>query len=101
MMLNNKVALVTGGSSGIGLAIVERFLKEGAKVVITGRSKKRCEDARSQFEPSAAVAVVAGDVSKWCDVQKMVETTLNRFGRIDILVNNAGSNSYAYAAKRN
>ena len=90
MMLNNKVALVTGGSSGIGLAIVERFLKEGAKVVINGRSKKRCEEARNQFESSTTVAVVPGDVSKWDDVQKMVETTIKHFGRIDILVNNAG-----------
>ena len=45
MILKNKVALVTGGSSGIGLAIAERFLKEGAKVMITGRSKQRCDDA--------------------------------------------------------
>jgi NAD(P)-dependent dehydrogenase (short-subunit alcohol dehydrogenase family) len=92
MMLKNKVALVTGGSSGIGLAIAERFLKEGAKVVITGRSKQRCDDALKYLETLAkdAVGSLAGDVSKWNDVQQMVEHTVNRFGRIDILINNAG-----------
>ena len=92
MMLNSKVALITGGSSGIGLAIAERFLKEGAKVVISGRSKERCDAAQKQLEVIAAEAVdsATGDVSKWVDVQTMVEKTVNRFGRIDILVNNAG-----------
>jgi len=91
-MLKDKVALVTGGSSGIGLAIAERFLKEGAKVVITGRSKERCREAQRQLELLTAetVTTVAGDVSKWNDVQEMVETAINSFGRIDILVNNAG-----------
>lgn len=91
-MLKNKVTLITGGSSGIGTAIAERFLREGAKVVITGRSKERCDAARKQLEMIGADAVdsEAGDVSKWDDVQKMVEKTVSRFGRIDILVNNAG-----------
>jgi len=97
MMLNNKVALITGGSSGIGLAIAARFIKEGAKVVIAGRSKARCDAAQKQLETIAlaaqasdAVDSVSGDVSKWVDVKKMVEKTVSRFGKIDILVNNAG-----------
>ena len=92
MMLKNKVALITGGSSGIGMAIAERFLKEGAKVVITGRFKDRCYAAQKQLETISADAVdfATGDVSKWDDVQKIVEKTVNRFDRIDILVNNAG-----------
>ncbi len=92
MMLKNKVALITGGSSGIGLAIAERFLKEGAKIVITGRSKERCDTAQKQLKTIVADAVVSetGDVSKWDDVQKMVEKTVKQFGRIDILINNAG-----------
>jgi len=78
MMLKNKVALVTGGSSGIGLAIAERFLKEGAKVVITGRSKQRCDDALKHLESFGKDAVdsAAGDVSSWNDVQQMVENTV-------------------------
>jgi len=92
MMLKNKVALITGGSSGIGLAIAERFLKEGAKIVITGRSKEQCDAAQIQLKTIVANAVVSetGDVSKWDDVQKMVEKTVKQFGRIDILINNAG-----------
>ena len=70
MMLKNKVALITGGSSGIGVAIAERFLKEGAKVVIFGRSKERCDTAQKQLKNIVADAVVSvtGDVSKWDDV---------------------------------
>ena len=99
MMLNNKVALITGGSSGIGLAIAARFIKEGAKVVIAGRSKARCDAAQKQLETIAlaaqasdAVDSVSGDVSKWVDVKKMVEKTVSRFGKIDILINGAGGN---------
>jgi NAD(P)-dependent dehydrogenase (short-subunit alcohol dehydrogenase family) len=92
MMLKNKVVLITGGSSGIGMAIAERFLKEGAKIVITGRSKERCDNAQKQLKAIVADAVVSvtGDVSKWGDVQKMVARTIKQFGRIDILINNAG-----------
>jgi len=92
MMLKNKVALITGGSSGIGMAIAQRFLKEGAKVVITGRSKERCDSALNQLNTIVEDAVdsATGDVSKWDDVEKMVEKTVKRFGRIDILINNAG-----------
>jgi NAD(P)-dependent dehydrogenase (short-subunit alcohol dehydrogenase family) len=92
MMLKNKVALITGGSSGIGMAIAQRFLKEGAKIVITGRSKERCDSAQKQLNTIVVDAVdsATGDVSKWDDVEKMVEKTVKRFGRIDILINNAG-----------
>ncbi len=92
MMLKNKIALITGGSSGIGMAIADRFLKEGARVVITGRSKERCDAVQRQLETIVPDAVdsAPGDVSKWDDVQKMVEKTVSRFGGIDILVNNAG-----------
>jgi NAD(P)-dependent dehydrogenase (short-subunit alcohol dehydrogenase family) len=98
MMLENKVALITGGSSGIGESIAKRFLKEGAKVVITGRSRERCDTVQKQLEtlhPDAVDAIV-GDVSIWKDAKQMVEKTFSRFGKIDILVNNAG----IYLAKR-
>jgi len=92
MMLRDKVALVTGGSSGIGLAIAERFLQEGAKVMIVSRSKQKCERSVENLKKKGQVhvAFVQGDVSKADDAQRMVDTTVKRFGQIDILVNNAG-----------
>lgn len=92
MMLKDKVALVTGGSSGIGLAIAERFLQEGAKVMIVSRSKQKCERSVENLKKKGQVhvAFVQGDVSKADDAQRMVDTTVKRFGQIDILVNNAG-----------
>jgi len=92
MMLKDKVALVTGGSSGIGLAIAERFLQEGAKVMIVSRSKQKCESTVENLKKKGQVhvAFVQGDVSKADDAQRMVDTTVKRFGQIDILVNNAG-----------
>jgi len=92
MMLRDKVALVTGGSSGIGLAIAERFLQEGAKVMIVSRSKQKCERSVENLKKKGQVhvAFVQGDVSKADDARRMVDTTVKRFGQIDILVNNAG-----------
>jgi len=92
MMLKDKVALITGGSSGIGKAIAERFLQEGANVIIASRSKARCDSVVKQLETisNGSVDYAVGDVSVWHDVQKMAEKTVARFGRIDILINNAG-----------
>ena len=91
-MLKDKLALVTGGSSGIGFAIAERFLKEGAKVMIASRSRKRCESAVARLRKlgKGRVDFIPGDVSKANDAKRMVDQTVKRFGRIDILVNNAG-----------
>jgi NAD(P)-dependent dehydrogenase (short-subunit alcohol dehydrogenase family) len=97
-MLKDKIALVTGGSSGIGFAIAERFLKEGAKVMIASRSKKRCENAvrRVRRLGKEQADYMQGDVSRADDAKRMVDETVRRFGRIDILVNNAG----IYSEKR-
>jgi len=91
-MLKDKVALVTGGSSGIGMAIAERFLKEGAKVMLASRSKQRCVDAMKGLNKlgEGKVAFSTGDVSKEEEAERIVSETVDRFGRIDILVNNAG-----------
>jgi len=92
MMLKGKVALVTGGTSGIGYSIAERFLQEGAKVVISGRTKKKCESMLRRLEKAGKgrVKYAFGDVSKAADAKRLIDETVKQFGRIDILVNSAG-----------
>jgi len=90
MKLKDKTALITGGSDGMGFATAELFLKEGAHVVITGRSGLRGKKALHELQPLGPVIFVRGDVSKSSDAKRMVENTVQHFGRIDILFNNAG-----------
>lgn len=97
MNLKGKVALVTGGGSGIGAAIAERFVADGAKVCITGRRKKMLEKV-AQSLPSGTVAICSGDVSKEEDVKRMVDTAVKFGGRLDVLVNNAAINKPAPVA---
>jgi len=91
-MLRDKVTLVTGGSSGIGFAIAERFAREGAKVMIASRSREKCEDAVKRLRKLGEdrIDYIAADVSKSSDSKLIVDRTVKRFGRLDILVNNAG-----------
>ena len=89
--LDNKIALITGGNSGIGEATAKLFAREGASVVITAR--REAELARVAGEIRAAGGVCewfSGDVRVTADVERVVAQTIERFGRIDILVNNAG-----------
>lgn len=90
MRLEGKVALITGGSEGMGFATAKLFLKEGAKVVISGRSAEKGARAIKVLSRFGKVRFVKGDVSKASDARRMVEQTVKRFGRIDILFNNAG-----------
>lgn len=90
--LNNKVAIVTGGSRGIGAAISKELAKNGVKVVINFNSRSELADkvvAEIKDIGSDAYAVQA-DVSKLADAQKLINETVNHFGKLDILVNNAG-----------
>ncbi|MFZ2664032.1 MAG: 3-oxoacyl-ACP reductase family protein [Patescibacteria group bacterium] len=92
MKLQNKVALITGSSRGIGKAIALEFAKEGAKVVVNyNKSQKEADKIVSEIENlgSEAIALKA-DVSNENDIKQMVEQTVKKFGKIDILVNNAG-----------
>ncbi len=88
MLLDGKVALITGGTSGIGLATAKLFSSEGAFVAIMGRDPSKGKEALSSL-PNATYH--RGDVSKEDDARRVVEEVVNLYGRIDILVNAAGT----------
>jgi NAD(P)-dependent dehydrogenase (short-subunit alcohol dehydrogenase family) len=92
MKLNGKVALITGGTRGIGYATALLFLKEGAKVAISGRSKKQGKKAilKLKSEGFKHVVFIQGDVSKSTDVERMTHAAAKQFGSLDVLINNAG-----------
>lgn len=94
MRLNDKVAIVTGSTSGIGKATAQRFVAEGAKVTVVGRNV----DAGRQLEvglnqrmgdAEGGALFVEADISKAEDVRRLVDATVERWGRVDVLVNNA------------
>lgn len=97
MKLEGKVALVTGGGTGIGAAIAERFIEEGALVCISGRRQEMLDDVAKQL-PSEKCKTCAGDVAKEEDAKRMVSSTIEFGGRIDVLVNNAGLNHHGSVA---
>lgn len=86
--LENKVAVITGATSGMGRAAAELFAQEGAKVVAVGTNEKRLQALRDLNDPS--IAVIKADVSSAADWEKIVAFALEKFGKINILVNNAG-----------
>jgi 3-oxoacyl-[acyl-carrier protein] reductase len=89
--LAGKVAVVTGGTRGIGLAIARLLADDGASVVVSGRDPDRLESAAKELEALGASALaVAADAAKREDADRLVEAAKERFGRIDVLVNNAG-----------
>jgi len=91
MKLDGKVALITGGNSGIGSATAALFAKEGAAVVLTGRNQERGEQvARAINEAGGRAMFLRCDVRVADECRQAVEQTLERFGRIDVLFNNAG-----------
>ena len=88
--LCNQVAIVTGASRGIGQAIARVFAREGAAVVICGRKQETLDRAASQI--AGTVVPLACHVGRADDIRGLVDTTLQRFGKVDILVNNAATN---------
>src|SRR5438270_4339311 len=98
MRLANKVALITGGTSGIGEATALLFAREGAKVVITGRNHQRGRQVLGAIEKGGSEAIfIAADVSSAADCRKSVDDTIRSFGHLDVLFNNAGV-FYAHTA---
>lgn len=90
MQLKGKVALITGGTEGMGRATAEAFLRAGAKVMVSGRSSDKGDVAVKALAELGEISFVKGDVSVADEAERMVEATVERFGRIDILFNNAG-----------
>ena len=86
--LTNKVAVITGGNSGIGLATVKLFLAEGAKVVFTGRRQEALDEASKELKGD--FLAVKADAASIDDSKKLIQTTVEKFGKIDILFLNAG-----------
>lgn len=92
MILNNKVAIITGASMGIGKAIAETFAGEGAHLVICSRTEEELASTAKELRDSFSVRIepVITDVSNPEQVKQLVDITLDKFGTVDILVNNAG-----------
>ncbi|HET6301694.1 SDR family NAD(P)-dependent oxidoreductase [Microbacterium sp.] len=93
MRLEGKVALITGGASGIGLATVRKFVREGAKVMIADINLEHAEAAASEISREGfegAVAAVRVDVSKYAEVEAAVARAVEVFGKLDVIFNNAG-----------
>ncbi|MBF0383535.1 MAG: SDR family oxidoreductase [Magnetococcales bacterium] len=88
MKLENKVAVITGGGSGIGQAIARKFSEEGASIVIMGRDKNRLEETAQKTGNDTLI--VTGDVTKMADLDRLYKESSDQFGKIDILVVNAG-----------
>ena len=87
MQIKDKIAIVTGASGGIGLAVAKRLAQEGAKVVLAARSADKLKQLEREIPGSFAVPT---DMRKQEDIHQLVQQTEQKFGRIDILINNAG-----------
>jgi 3-hydroxybutyrate dehydrogenase len=88
--LDGRVAVVTAGSRGVGRAIVEAFLAEGASVVLNGRSEAKGHRALEELNAGDAARFVAADVTRREECERLLDEAIANYGRIDILVNNAG-----------
>lgn len=100
--MNNKVVIVTGGSSGMGKYMAKEFAKQGAQVVITGRNLDKLDAAKAEImseHNSGQVLNISMDVREIEDVKRMVNETIEKFGKIDYLVNNAAGNFICPAEK--
>jgi len=91
--LKGKIAVITGGNSGIGLATAKEFAEQGAKIVVSGRDQKTLDEVAKQLGPDALV--VRADVVKLADIEKLFAAVKRKFGRIDVLFVNAGIGKFS------
>ena len=91
--LSGKVAVITGGTRGIGRGIAEAYLAAGARVVVNGRNPQKGADAMAELNAGDHAHFVAGDVTRQNDVENLIDQAIERYGQVDILVNNAGGSS--------
>ena len=97
-MLDGKVAIVTGGTSGIGERTAELFVEEGARVIFTGRRKPQGETIAKRLGTNASF--VAADATQEADWERVIRHVLDRHGKLDVLFNNAGGPARRPAASR-
>ena len=93
----NKIVVITGGTSGIGLAAAKQFIKEGAKVVVTGRNSQSVDDAQNEI--GANGVAIAADVTKSDELDSLFQQVREKYGRIDVLYANAGIAKLGSVAK--
>lgn len=95
-MLNGKVAIVTGASSGIGAALAMQISREGAAVILAARRKEKLEQLANEINSAGHIALpIPADVTRRHDAEMLIQTAIERFGRVDVLVNNAGRGHFA------
>ena len=87
LKLDGKVAIITGGSRGIGFEMAKTFSENGATVVITSKNSQQLKDAANQLSNTIPISA---DIRKEKDVKNVIEKTIKKFGKLDVLVNNAG-----------
>lgn len=95
MQLQDKVAVITGGTAGLGRGIAEGFLREGAKVVLNGRTQEKGDKVLAELGAGDRAVFRQGDVMVQSDIESLVDFAVEHFGRIDIMVNNAGGTGNA------
>ena len=92
--LSGKITVVTGGARGIGYAVAERLLREGAKVAFCALRQESVDEAVGRLKSKGEVLGMAADVSKYEDVKRFIAAVTREFGRLDVLVNNVGIRTY-------
>lgn len=97
MSTDKKIAVVTGGGSGLGFAIADKFIRQGIETIIVGRDMEKLSQAKEKLGEGAHA--VSCDLSNLSSIPALVEDILKRFGQIDILVNNAGINMKKFLQK--